>query len=352
MNTNRIAKSLVIALLLAAGAGAQEANPGLELVKPFVGDTAPPAEDRILWQLQGGGELVGRVTKETPDSVFVDIGPEIVRIPASSIVKRTPLADAMKAAAESASAKAGGSGSGVFDPATGTLVFRGGQGAELRSVTETINNAKRSVVLVSNSRGLGTGWVLDNEGRIVTNHHVVGNEKFQAVTVFIPQANGQYERRKIDDCEVEAFSSLLDIAIVKVDPAKAAEKKIQLEPLSIAAPGSLQPGDRVFAVGNPGMGRMVLEQTVSEGIVSNLARNFSDVIYVQTTAAVNPGNSGGPLLNERGEVVGLITLKASFQEGIAFALPSAWILQFVQNQRSYAFSEMNRNRGVRYLTPE
>jgi serine protease Do len=144
----------------------------------------------------------------------------------------------------------------------------------------------------------------------------------------------------------------LDIAIVQLDMDRVRELGITLNPLTVAPPGSLESGDAVYAVGNPGMGFMVLDHTVSEGIVSSLARNFNDVVYLQTTAAVNPGNSGGPLVNTRGEVVGLITLKAMFQEGVAFALPVDYIHQYLRYSEAFAVSELYRNQGFRYHRPE
>src|SRR5690606_18934503 len=127
-------------------------------------------------------------------------------------------------------------------------------------------------------------------------HHVVGTETYQTVTLFVQEGN-QWVKKTINDCKVEAFSSLQDIAIVQLNMEKVRELNIELSPLPIAPPGALEAGDVVYAVGNPGMGRFVLDHTISEGIASSLARNFGDVLYLQTTAAVNPGNSGGPLVN-------------------------------------------------------
>ncbi|HNM46782.1 MAG TPA: trypsin-like peptidase domain-containing protein [Candidatus Sumerlaeota bacterium] len=206
-------------------------------------------------------------------------------------------------------------------------------------------------MLVSNPAGLGTGWIIDTNGRLVTNHHVVGNESYQTVTIFVKNGN-QWDKKRIENCEVVSFSTLLDIAIVQLDMNAVREQGITLHPIKIAPSDALEPGDVVYAVGNPGMGRMVLDHTISQGIVSSLARNFNDVIYLQTTAAVNPGNSGGPLVNERGEVIGLVTLKAIFQEGVAFALPVDYIHQFLKNSQAYAVSDANRNKGYRYLPPE
>jgi serine protease Do len=312
--------------------------------------TAPAAakETRTLWQLKGGGEIFGNLIKETPEAVFVDIGPEVIRIPVAGIERRlTP--EEFTAEAQKNGSMTGG-GSGVFDPETGSVIFRRRDSSNLKSQTEILNAAKRSVVLVSNSRGRGSGWVLDKEGRIVTNHHVIGNEKYQTVTIFVQKGN-QWERKRIDDCKVEAFSKIYDISIVRLNMDKVREEGIELYPVTIAAPNSLEAGEPVFAIGNPGMGGQILEHSISEGIVSSLARNFDDIIYVQTTAAVNPGNSGGPLLNAAGEVVGLITLKATFQEGIAFALPGSLIMHFLETSKAFEYSETNRNQGYKYLPP-
>ncbi len=309
-------------------------------------DAPPPRQ--VLLVLHGGGEVFGRIVKETPATVFVDAGPEILPIAVGSIERRVPLEE-LEQEAKSGRPRVG-AGAGTVDPATGAIVFRGDGAKSSRSQTEILDHAKRSVVLVSNSRGRGSGWVLDKEGRIVTNHHVVGNEKFQTVTLFVPQGT-QWERKRFDNCMVEAFSRVYDIAIVRLDTEALAREKVELVPIAVAAPDSLKAGEQVFAVGNPGMGGTILAHTISEGIVSSLARNFDDVIYIQTTAAVNPGNSGGPLLDARGNVVGLITLKATFQEGIAFALPTSLILHFLANSKAFEYSETNRNKGFKYLPP-
>lgn len=346
----RFAQTLAIAaLLLTLGSfpvPAQENAAGTEILIP--GDKSSSTKDaQLLWKLKGGGEIVGKLVKETPDEIFIDIGPRIIGVPTSSVGERI---DLTKAQEESGTSEAG-TGSGVFDPQTGSLTFksRNGEG-KILSQQEVLEEVKKSVVLVSNPGGLGTGWVIDDTGRLVTNHHVVGNELFQTVTVFVKNGT-QWEKKKIENCKVEAFSTLWDIAIVQVDLEKAKEQGIKLVPITIAKPRSLEAGDKVFAVGNPGMGGMVLDHTISEGIASSLARNFNDVIYLQTTAAVNPGNSGGPLVNERGEVVGLVTLRAMFQEGVAFALPVESIMAFLNNSKAYAVSEVARNQGFRYYPP-
>ncbi len=359
--SRRITALLTIScMLLAVLAMAETEDPGLvtpdadpapegEVVvtEPEFPDEDVVGEEGILWRLRGGGELIGRLVKETPLAVYVDIGPTVVQIPGGAVVSRTPL-DELTEPTETGIA----GGTSVFDPETGSLIFRGREDARaLLSQQEILDRVKKGVVLVSNPGGLGTGWILDQRGRVITNQHVTGNEVYQTVTIFV-KSGDQWERRRIQNCRVEAATPLFDLAMIQLDMEQVREHEIELHPLEIAAPGSLEVGDRVFAVGNPGMGFMILDHTVSEGIVSSLARNFDDVLYVQTTAAVNPGNSGGPLVNELGEVVGVVTLKAMFREGLAFALPVSYVQQFVRNSRAYALDDSMRSRGFRYHRPQ
>ncbi|MCB2154783.1 S1C family serine protease [bacterium] len=306
-------------------------------------------DDQMYWRLRGGGEVVGQLVKETPEEVFIDIGPTIIRLSPDNILSSESLSEA----ASGETTPTLGLGSGVFDPETGSVIFRAREGAsqDVMSRTQIVDEAKRSVVLISNPHGSGSGFIYNDEGLIVTNHHVINGEKYHTVNVFEKDGD-QWRRETFEDVEVEAFSPLYDIALLRLSPEKAAEKGVTLRPLPIAPPRSLEVGDDVYAIGNPGMGRRLLEHTVSQGIVSSLARNVNDILYLQTTAAVNPGNSGGPLVNVRGEVVGLVTLKASFQEGIAFALPVELINVFLQNKESFAYSEQAENEGYRYLQPE
>ncbi len=322
-------------------------TPGLAAPTQEFPDEDVVGEEGILWRLRGGGEVVGRLLKETPVAVFVDIGPTVVEIPTASVVSRTPL-DELTEPPETGI----GMGESVFDPETGSLIFRGREDDRaLLSQQEVLDQVKKGVVLVSNPGGLGTGWVLDQQGRVITNQHVTGNELYQTVTIFVKEGD-QWERRRIENCRVEAASPLFDLAVVQLDMERVREMEIELHPLDVAPPASLEVGDRVFAVGNPGMGLMVLDHTVSEGIVSSLARNFNDILFIQTTAAVNPGNSGGPLVNENGEVVGVVTLKAMFREGLGFALPADYVRQFVRYSRAYALDDAARARGYRYHRPQ
>jgi S1-C subfamily serine protease len=161
----------------------------------------------------------------------------------------------------------------------------------------------------------GSGFLIDEEGHIVTNAHVV--EGASKVTVKLGSSDESHE------AEVVGTDPGTDVALLKVDvPAK------QLHPLSLADSSKVQVGDPVVAIGNP----FGLDRTVTSGIVSALQRQiqapngFSISHVIQTDAAINPGNSGGPLIDAEGRVIGINsqiqTGGSSGNVGIGFAVPS------------------------------
>jgi serine protease Do len=161
----------------------------------------------------------------------------------------------------------------------------------------------------------GTGFVVDKNGYIITNKHVVSNEEGNPVDHIKVKVHG-------DDVEYRAkligFDRETDVAVLKIDAHHA------LEPVTLANSDAVQVGDWAVAMGSP----FGLQETVTAGIVSATDRaNIGDgqfQRFIQTDAAINPGNSGGPLLNIRGEVIGINTMIATRSggyEGIGFALP-------------------------------
>ncbi len=161
--------------------------------------------------------------------------------------------------------------------------------------------------------GSGTGFIVDRNGYIITNHHVV--DKADRIKVKLPGEELDYRARVI------GFDTETDLAVLKIDT------KQHLIPVQIGNSDSVQVGDWVIAIGSP----FGLQATVTAGIVSAErtprdlpgANQFQN--FLQTDAAINPGNSGGPLLNVRGEVIGVNTMIATHSgsyEGIGFALPS------------------------------
>ncbi len=157
-------------------------------------------------------------------------------------------------------------------------------------------------------RGLGTGFIIDREGYILTNNHVVE----QAEELIVKLADGKEHKARIIGRDPKT-----DLALIKIEP------KTALVPLSLGDSEKLQVGDWVVAIGNPfGLGN-----TVTAGIVSAKYRQIGAGPYdnfIQTDASINPGNSGGPLLNASGEVVGInsaIFSQTGGSIGIGFAIP-------------------------------
>lgn len=159
-------------------------------------------------------------------------------------------------------------------------------------------------------RGQGSGFIIDREGIVLTNAHVVSNADKVTVTL--------KDGRSFEG-EVSGIDEVIDLAVVKINPRG--------ENLPLAKLGdsdNIRVGDWAIAVGNP----LGLNNTVTLGIISTLDRPSAEagipdkrIDFIQTDAAINPGNSGGPLLNERGEVIGINTAIRADANGIGFAIP-------------------------------
>ena len=169
--------------------------------------------------------------------------------------------------------------------------------------------------------GMGSGFVYDNLGHIITNAHVVDGADKATVTFL---DGSQY------NAEIIGKDKFTDIAVIKVS-----EKPRLLHPLEIGDSSLLQVGEQVAAIGNP----FGLSGSMTSGIVSQIGRllpsqnsGFSIPDVIQTDAAINPGNSGGPLLNMRGQVIGINTAIQSITgefSGIGFAIPSNTVSKIV-----------------------
>ncbi len=169
-----------------------------------------------------------------------------------------------------------------------------------------------------NNPGTGSGVIVDKEGLIVTNNHVVGDAKEVEVRLsdkskFIGQVIGR-------DPDT-------DIAIVKITPTG------ELPTVPFGDSSKVRVGQWVMAVGNP----FSLDRTVTLGVVSGLERDAVRLsryeAFIQTDASINPGNSGGPLFNIKGEVIGINTAIINYAQGIGFAIPSNMVQQVVEQLR-------------------
>ena len=170
---------------------------------------------------------------------------------------------------------------------------------------------------------LGSGVIVDPDGLIVTNHHVI--QESQEITVVLS------DRREFE-ARVLRSDERTDLAVLKIDP-----KGERLPTLQIGDSDSLQVGDLVLAIGNPfGVG-----QTVTNGIVSGLARTAIGVSdfrsFIQTDAAINPGNSGGALVDVDGKLIGINTAifsRSGGSVGLGFAIPTSMVRAVVEGART------------------
>lgn len=183
-----------------------------------------------------------------------------------------------------------------------------------RSVVNISTLAVRSERLFrrTTEEGNGSGSVLDKQGHILTNFHVIERAQQVRVTLFNEET---YPAKLVGADPVN------DIAVIKIDA-----KPEELDPIALGESGHLRVGMRVFALGNP----FGLERTMSRGMISSLnrtleiQRNWIIQSVIQIDASINPGNSGGPLINTHGRLIGMNTAIASRVEqsaGIAFAIP-------------------------------
>ncbi|WP_394832516.1 trypsin-like peptidase domain-containing protein [Pendulispora rubella] len=204
-------------------------------------------------------------------------------------------------------------------------------------------------------KGLGTGFIIDKDGTVLTNNHVI--EGAEVITVRLAD-NREYPGKLV------GRDPRTDIAVVRLeakDRSGAAQGGAPFQPLPLGDSDGAEVGDWTVAIGNP----FGLSHTVSAGIISAKGRTRDDVPldptgyynFLQTDASINPGNSGGPLLNLRGEVVGINTaIRGGGAQGIGFAIPINMVKQLLPmllRDGHVTRSALGvRIRDIRELAPE
>ena len=196
------------------------------------------------------------------------------------------------------------------------------------SLIDIFEKAEAGVVRVNTQRnqtetepgGIGSGFVFDKKGHIITNAHVIEDSTKTVVTFLDGRSY---------NAQIIGVDEYTDIGVIKVN----ADLKL-LHPLSLGNSSNLQVGEPITAIGNP----FGLSGSMTSGIISQMGRllpsnaGFSIPDVIQTDAAINPGNSGGPLLNMRGEIVGINTaIQSTTGEftGVGFAIPSQTVVKIV-----------------------
>lgn len=169
---------------------------------------------------------------------------------------------------------------------------------------DLVKHVSQAVVTVSHNEGFGSGFIISSDGFVITNYHVVKERK--QVTVKLNSGVSL-------TAEVLQTDQQADLALLKLAGKDFAA-------LVIGNSDSVELGEDVLAIGTPTS--MQLGQTITKGIVSG-KRKTNDIAYIQTDVSINEGNSGGPLINEKGEVIGIITMKIIGEgiEGLGFCIP-------------------------------
>jgi putative serine protease PepD len=193
------------------------------------------------------------------------------------------------------------------------------------SAGEIYKNSQSAVVEIRAGNATGTGFVIDEQGHVVTNEHVAGGNQ----TVTIRFADESEEQGRVIGTDPST-----DIALIQVDLSGH-----DVTPVQLGSSAGVEVGDSVYAIGNP----FGLERTLTAGIVSAVNRditapnNFTINDVIQTDAPVNPGNSGGPLLDAAGNVIGVVSQIQSENGGnigIGYAVPSDTVRNDVDTLKS------------------
>jgi serine protease Do len=293
----------------------------------------PVKADKIV--LDSGATLTAPVLADRPSGVVVDLGYTVLLVPRENIAAIEPEVS-------------------VYDPnkpdpeegvpalvSSDRLYYTAPM--EPLSLEACYKRVSPAVVVVTTPAGLGSGFFINPEGYLITNYHVIERETQITVTLFEKSRSG-FERKIFREVRIVALNPFIDLALLKVQDETI--KEFPYVPL--AEPGTVQVGQNTFAVGNP----LGLERSLSEGTITTVSRAFEGLVYIQTNADLNPGNSGGPLFDMAGRVIGVANMSARQFGGLGFAIPIHYVRDFIANYESFAYDKDNPNTGYRYLQPD
>jgi serine protease Do len=294
-------------------------------------------------QLKDKAAITGKVLAEKPDQIVVDVGYTVLVVPRSQVVKilkSSATVPAPKSPLEQKPVVASGPAEGA-EPNPG-FYWAPNRPPPVRTVLELVNQIGEAVVQVRTPGGLGSGFILNEDGFLITNFHVIEGESQISVEVYHLK-DGQLDRKTYKQVRIIALNKFADLALLKVEEKDAPRFKF----VALGSADALSVGQSVFAIGSP----LGLERTVTEGILSTKTREVGGVLYLQTTAQINPGNSGGPLFNLSGEVIGVTNMKVTAGEGLGFAIPVESVKFFLDHRDAFAYSNDNPGNPYRYLDP-
>lgn len=280
--------------------------------------------------LNDGQRVQGAILKSTTQAVWVDLGYTVLEIPRDRIASIEETADTSSATA-----------------ATPVDIFFSATNLPERSPQEHAKRIGDAIIKVATPAGLGSGFIINPDGYAVTNAHVIQGETKIRCTVWFAQKDGTQKRVVIEDIEIIAVNSHVDLALIKMkfpDSERTGDEPGKFPYAFVQADDELKIGESVFAIGNP----LGLERTLSQGVIATPSRDFEGIAYIQTTAAINPGNSGGPLFNSRGEVIGVTNMGILGGEGLGFAIPARYVRDFLVNREAFVYDKENPNSGHVY----
>ena len=290
-----------------------------------LGPVARPVAADIV-QLTDGRTIDAPILKQTAKTVWLDLGYTVLEVPRDQIES---IQETEEEAAPTGEAT--------------DLFYVGDESLPERSPDQQADRVSSAIVKVSTPSGLGSGFIINPSGYLITNAHVVQGETKIRCTVWIDRPGG-LQREDIEDVEIVAVNNHLDLAILKM---KHPDEGGTFHHVPIQPTEKLEVGQEVFAIGNP----LGLERSLSAGVISTTQRDYDGISYIQTTTEINPGNSGGPLFNLRGEVIGVTNMGYMFSDGLGFAIPARYVRDFIRNRDAFAYDKSNPNSGFDYHEP-
>jgi serine protease Do len=289
----------------------------------------------LMFALCGGGgaetiilkdrsRISAPIIKTSTENVYVDLGFDILRIPQGAI-----------AAIDRQSSPA------VSKPSSATknhgLYVLGNP--QVHSTAEGVQAFGPAVVVVKSPAGLGSGFFVHEDGYLITNFHVIEGQKHFTVTQFV-QSGAELKRVIHKKIRIVALDAFHDLAVLQVEDDH--DGAFPTVVIGLDAPVY---GQNIFVIGNPAG----LERTVTEGILSHTGRLFEGKLYLQIDASVNPGNSGGPLFNNQGQVIGVVNMGSRVMQGLNFAIPTRHVTFLLDHIEAYAYDKSNSESGFVYV---
>ena len=283
------------------------------------------ADEVVTVTLNGGAQITATLLRRNENNIVLDLGHDVVIIETKRVL-------------------------GIRDSDNKPIIetkseefYTLGRLEEV-PVPELVKRIGDAVVVVKTPVGLGSGFIISDQGHLITNHHVIEKSVKISVTMFRRGEEG-YEKQQFNRVKILATNPLRDLALLQIAKEELMGQKIKH--VVISDKPILRVGDMVFVIGNP----LGLERSVTQGIVSSTTRTLGHLRFIQTDASINPGNSGGPMFNARGEVVGVVCAGFVFFDGLAFGIPAVDLVDFLKHRDAFLFDTTQPQNGVRYLQP-